>query len=47
MDSSPQIKGLVSYLTRLSHIVDSFKFKFVNVESNYVTRGVKSQPEIQ
>jgi hypothetical protein len=47
MDSSPQIKGLVSYLTRLSHIVDSFKFKFVNVESNYVTRGMKSQPEIQ
>jgi hypothetical protein len=47
MDNSSQIKGLVSYLTRLSHIVDSFKFKFVNVEYNYVTRGMKSQPEIQ
>jgi hypothetical protein len=47
MDSSSQIKGLVSYLTRLSHIVDSFKFKFVNVEVDKVVRSGNNYPEIR
>lgn len=47
MDSSSQIKGLVSYLTRLSHIVDSFKFKFVNVEVDKVIKNYNWYPEIR
>jgi hypothetical protein len=47
MDSNSQIKGLVSYLTRLSHIVDSFKFKFVNVEVDKVVRSGNNYPEIR
>ena len=47
MDSSSQIKGLVSYLTRLSHIVDSFKFKFVNVEVDKVVKNGDYYPEIR
>lgn len=47
MDSSGEIKGVISYLTKLTHTVDEFRFKFINVEVNYVTRGIKSQPELQ
>ena len=47
MNSSSQIKGVISYMTKLTHTVDEFRFKFINVDVNYVTRGMKSHPEIQ
>ena len=47
MDNSGQIRGVVSYLTKLTHTVDEFRIRFVNVNVNSVTRGMKSQPEIQ
>jgi hypothetical protein len=47
MVNSSQIKGLVSYMTKLTHTVDAFRFKFINVVINKVIRGGQSQPEIQ
>jgi hypothetical protein len=47
MDSSSQIKGLVSYLTRLTHVVDAFRFRFVNIEVGKTIKGQQSYPEIQ
>ena len=47
MDNSGQIRGVISYLTKLTHTIDEFRFKFVNVSINSVTRNMKSQPEIQ
>jgi hypothetical protein len=42
-----QIKGIITYLIKLTHTVNEFRFKFTNVNVNYVTKGMKSQPEIQ
>ena len=39
MATNIEIKGLISYLTKLSHIVDSFKFKFINVEVDKVVKN--------
>ena len=47
MVNSGEIKGLISYLTKLTHTVDSFRFRFVNIEVNKTTRGGESYPEIQ
>jgi len=42
-----QIKGLVSYMTKLTHTVDEFRFKFINVEVGETTRGEKTYIEIK
>jgi hypothetical protein len=47
MDNNVQIKGVVSYLTRLTHTVDAFRFKFVNIEVGKKIRNQESYPEIQ
>ena len=47
MDSSSQIKGLVSYLTKLTHTVDAFRFRFVNLEVGKTIRNQEPYPEIQ
>lgn len=47
MATNVEIKGLVSYLTKLSHIVDSFKFKFINVEVDKVVKNGEYYPEIR
>lgn len=33
-----QIKGVISYLTKLTHTFDSFRFKFINVSVEKVTK---------
>jgi hypothetical protein len=35
-----QIKGMITYLTKLTHTVDSFRFKFVNVEVSEKNRHI-------
>jgi hypothetical protein len=47
MENSAQIKGIILYLTKLTHTVDSFRFRFVNVEVVSKTRNQQSYPEIQ
>jgi hypothetical protein len=47
MVSNSQIKGVVSYLTRLTHTVDAFRFKFINVEIGKRFKNQESYPEIQ
>ena len=48
MDSSGQIRGLISYMTKLTHTVDAFRIRFVNVEvsesNRHIIGNVKSQP---
>ena len=48
MDNNGQLRGVVSYLTKLTHTIDEFRFKFVNVEvgekDKYII-GIKSQAE--
>ena len=39
MVNSGEIKGLVSYLTKLTHTVNEFRIRFVNVEVNKVTKN--------
>lgn len=39
MDSSGQIRGVVSYLTKLTHTVNEFRIRFVNVEVKKVTKN--------
>ena len=39
MDSSGQIRGVVSYITKLTHTVDEFRIRFVNVEVKKVTKN--------
>ena len=39
MDNSGQIRGVVSYLTKLTHTVNEFRFRFVNVEVIKVTKN--------
>jgi hypothetical protein len=40
MDSSGQIRGLISYMTKLTHTVDVFRIRFVNVEVSESNRLV-------
>jgi hypothetical protein len=47
MVNNGQVTGIIKYLTKLTHTVDSFRFRFVNVEVNFITRGKSSRPEIQ
>ena len=47
MDNNVQIKGVVSYLTRLTHTEDAFRFKFVNIEVGKKIKNQESYPEIQ
>jgi hypothetical protein len=47
MISSGQVKGIITYLTKLTHPVDSFRFKFVNVyvdSKNNTLSVMLSQP---
>ena len=46
MDNSGQIRGVVSYLTKLTHTVDEFRIRFVNVEVNKVTKNGLPSHEI-
>jgi len=39
MDNNGQIRGVVSYLTKLTHTVNEFRFRFVNVEVIKVTKN--------
>ena len=39
MENSGQIKGVISYMTKLTHTVDEFRFRFVNVEVIKVTKN--------
>ena len=39
MDNIGQIRGVVSYLTKLTHTVNEFRLRFVNVEVNKVTKN--------
>jgi hypothetical protein len=47
MVNSGQIKGVISYLSKLTHTVDSFRFKFVNVSLEKTTRTGLSVPLIK
>jgi hypothetical protein len=48
MGTNGQIKGMITYLTKLTHTVDSFRFKFVNVEvgekNRHIIGNVYPQP---
>jgi hypothetical protein len=46
MVSNTQIKGVISYLTRLTHTVGAFRFKFVNVDVFKKIKNQQSYPEI-
>jgi hypothetical protein len=39
MENSGQIKGVISYMTKLTHTVNEFRFRFVNVEVIKVTKN--------
>jgi len=47
MENSGQIKGVISYMTKLTHTVDEFRIKFDNIEVVEVTRGQTPYPQIQ
>ena len=47
MISSGQVKGIITFLTKLTHTVDSFRFKFVNVSVEKTTRIGLSVPLIK
>ena len=47
MSNNVQIKGVISYLTRLTHTADAFRFRFVNIEVGKKIRNQESYPEIQ
>jgi len=46
MDNIGQIRGVVSYLTKLTHTVNEFRFRFVNVEVKKVTKNGLPSHEI-
>ena len=46
MDNSGQIRGVISYLIRLTHTSGAFRFKFVNVDVFKKIKGQQSYPEI-
>ena len=47
MGTSGQIRGLISYLTKLTHTVDAFRISFGNIEVGKTTRGMQSYDEIK
>jgi len=47
LSNSQKLRGVITYLSKLIHTVDSFRFKFINIEVNYVTRGMIYGAEIQ
>jgi hypothetical protein len=47
MVSQVKIKAIIHYLTKLTHTVDAFRFKFINIEIGKVTRNMESYPKIQ
>lgn len=47
MDNSGQIRGVVSYLTKLTHTVNEFRIRFVNVEVNKVTKNMLPSYELK
>jgi hypothetical protein len=47
MVNSNQIKGLISYLTRLTHTVDAFRFRFINIEVDKKIKNSEPYPEIK
>ena len=47
MANNTQIKGVISYLIRLTHTVDAFRFRFVNLEVGKTIRNQEPYPEIQ
>lgn len=42
MENSSQVKGLISYLTKLTHTVDAFRVSFGNIEVGKTTRNAQS-----
>ena len=47
MITNGQVKGIITFLTKLTHTVDSFRFKFVNVSVEKTTRIGLSVPLIK
>jgi hypothetical protein len=47
MGNSGQIRGLISYLTKLTHTVDAFRISFDNIEVGKTIRNQEPYPEIQ
>ena len=47
MITNGQVKGIITFLTKLTHTVDSFRFKFVNVYVEKTTRIGLSVPLIK
>ena len=47
MISNGQVKGIITFLTKLTHTVDSFRFKFVNVSVEKVKKIVLLVPLIK
>jgi hypothetical protein len=47
MGTSGQIRGLISYLTKLTHTVDAFRISFGNIEVGKTTRSMQSYDEIK
>jgi hypothetical protein len=47
MITNGQVKGIITFLTKLTHTVDSFRFKFINVSLEKVTRIGLSVPLIK
>lgn len=46
MEINAQLKGLLSYLTKLTHTVDQYRVKFINVGINKVTKNGESVDQI-
>jgi hypothetical protein len=46
MISSGQVKGIITFLTKLTHTINSFRFKFINVSVEKITRNGLSVPQI-
>ena len=47
MISQGKVRAVKHYLTALTHNVDSFRFKFVNIVVNKMIRNMKSVPDFQ
>jgi hypothetical protein len=47
MGNSGQIRGLISYLTKLTHTVDAFRISFDNIEVGKTTRGMQTYDEVK
>lgn len=47
MISSGQVKGVITYLTKLTHTVDVFRIKFINFSLEQVTRNGLSVPQFK